>query len=127
MTEILLTTLNARYSHSSLALRYLYANLHELQEKAQILEYVINENMQNIAEKLLTCKPRIIGISVYIWNASDVEELLHIIKKVAPQTVVVLGGPEASYMPHRVNFDAADYIVSGEGEEVFYELCQKIL
>ncbi|MEA1919519.1 MAG: DUF4080 domain-containing protein, partial [Campylobacterota bacterium] len=42
-------------------------------------------------------------------------------------TVVVLGGPEASYMPHRVNFDAADYIVSGEGEEVFYELCQKIL
>jgi radical SAM superfamily enzyme YgiQ (UPF0313 family) len=127
MTDILLTTLNARYSHSSLALRYLYANLQELQERTQILEYVINENIQNIAEKLLTCKPRIIGISVYIWNASDVAQLLHVIKKVAPQTIVVLGGPEASHMPHRVNFDAADYIVCGEGEVAFYELCRDIL
>lgn len=127
MTDILLTTLNARYSHSSLALRYLYANLHELQERAAILEYVINENVQNIAGKLLTCKPHIIGISVYIWNASDVAELIHVIKKVAPATIIVLGGPEASYLPHRVNFDAVDYIVCGEGEIAFYELCRDIL
>ena len=30
-------------------------------------------------------------------------------------------------MPHRVNFDRADYIISGEGEVAFYELCKNIL
>lgn len=127
MSDIVLTTLNARYSHSAIGLRYLYANLHELQEHCKILEFVINENIQNIAEKILTCKPKIIGISAYIWNASDIEKLLHVIKRVSPQTFIVLGGPEAGYLPHRVNFDAADYIVKGEGEVVFYELCQELL
>ncbi|MEA3522538.1 MAG: DUF4080 domain-containing protein [Campylobacterota bacterium] len=126
-SNILLSTFNSRYSHSSIALRYLYANLHELQNQAKILEFVINENAQSIAEKILTCKPRIIGIATYIWNAKDVSELLHVIKKISPDTIIVLGGPEVSHMPHRVNFDAADYIVQGEGEIVFYELCRDIL
>jgi len=108
-------------------LRYLYANLHELQDKAKILEFVINENAQSIAEKILAYKPRIIGIATYIWNATDVAELLHVIKKVSPETIIVLGGPEASHMPHRVNFDRADYIVQGEGEVAFYELCKDLL
>ena len=127
MANILLTTLNSRYSHSSLALRYLYANLYEFQEDAKILEFVINENIQNIAEQILTCKPKIVAIGVYIWNASDIYELLHVIKKVSPKTVVVLGGPEASHLPHRVNFDRADYIIKGEGEIAFYKLCKEIL
>ena len=126
-SNIVLTTLNSRYSHSAIALRYLYANLHELQSQAKILEFVINENIQNIAEYILTCKPKIIGIGVYIWNALDVYELIEIIKKVSPKTKIILGGPEASHMPHRVNFDRADFIVKGEGEIVFYELCKKIL
>ncbi len=108
-------------------MRYLYANLHELQDRAKIVEFVINENAQSCAEKILTSKPRIIGIATYIWNALDVAELLHVIKKVSPKTIIVLGGPEASHMPHRVNFDSADYIVQGEGEVAFYELCRDIL
>ena len=127
MSDIILTTLNGRYSHSSLALRYLYANLHELQEHTTILEYVINENMQDIAEKILLQNPKIIGIGVYIWNVSDVSELIHIIKKVSPKTIIILGGPEVSYTPFRVNLDDADYIIQGEGEIQFYTLCKNIL
>ncbi len=127
MSDIILTTLNGRYSHSSLALRYLYANLHELQNHTTIQEYVINENMQYIAEKLLLQNPKIIGIGVYIWNVSDVSELIHIIKKVSPQTIIILGGPEVSYTPFRVNLDDADYIIQGEGEIQFYTLCKNIL
>ncbi len=127
MSNIILTTLNGRYSHSSLALRYLYANLHELQDTATIQEYVINENMQDIAEKILKQKPTIIGIGVYIWNVSDVSELIHYIKKVSPKTVIILGGPEVSYTPFRVNLDDADYIIQGEGEIQFYTLCKNIL
>lgn len=127
MKNIILTTLNARYSHTSLALRYLYANLKELKEEAKILEFVINSSNQTIAEQILEHKPKIVGIAVYIWNASDVAELVQTIKKVSPETIVVLGGPEVSYTPLRVNFDMADYIIKGEGEVSFYNLCFDIL
>ena len=52
LTDILLTTLNGRYSHSSIGLRYLYANLYELQEKTIIKEFVINENISELALQL---------------------------------------------------------------------------
>ncbi|MEJ2500243.1 MAG: DUF4080 domain-containing protein [Campylobacterales bacterium] len=127
MHSIVLTTFNARYSHASLALRYLYANLHELREQSIIREFVINENLQQIAERILSEHPKIVGISTYIWNASDVAELIGILKKVSPQTYIVLGGPEASHLPHRVDFSHADYIISGEGEVAFYGLCRDLL
>ncbi|OYZ66186.1 MAG: B12-binding domain-containing radical SAM protein, partial [Sulfuricurvum sp. 24-42-5] len=127
MTPILLTTLNARYAHSALGLRYLYANMHELQGDTKIVEFTINEQVQSIAEVILQYSPKIIGISVYIWNATETAQLIEILKKVSPDTIIVLGGPEASYMPHRVNFDNADYIVSGEGEIAFYKLCRSVL
>ncbi|MEA3314952.1 MAG: DUF4080 domain-containing protein [Campylobacterota bacterium] len=127
MSDIILTTLNGRYMHSSIALRYLYANLKELQSKTIIKEYVINEKMQDIAEKILSFSPKIVGIGVYIWNAIDVSELIQIIKKVSPNTIIVLGGPEVSYTPFRVDIDIADYIIQGEGEVQFYELCNDIL
>jgi hypothetical protein len=127
MKNIILTTLNSRFSHSSLGLRYLIANLKELKPEAEILEFVINSSVQTIAEQILAKKPKIIGIGVYIWNASDIGELVKIIKKVSPETIIVLGGPEVSYTPLRVNFDMADYIISGEGEDSFYVLCKELL
>ena len=127
MKNIILTTLNARYSHTSLGLRYLIANLKELKEETEILEFVINSSIQTIAEQILEKKPKIIGIATYIWNAFDVGELVKTIKKVSPETMVVLGGPEVSYTPLRVNFDMADYIICGEGEVSFYNLCRELL
>ena len=127
MKKIVLATLNARYSHASIGLRCLFSNLKELQEEAKVMEFVINENMQAVAEKILAEEPAIVGIGVYIWNASDVHDLIEVIKKVSPQTKIVLGGPEAGYLPHRVNFDSADYVVQGEGEIAFYELCRALL
>lgn len=124
--KILLTTLNARYTHSAFGLRYLYANLGEFQENACILEFSSNDAMQSVAEKLLASRPDLIGIGVYIWNAKEVQELLHILKKVSPHTTVVLGGPEVSYTPFRVDFSAADYIIQGEGEQSFYTFCKAL-
>lgn len=127
MKKIVLATLNSRYSHTSIGLRYLYANLKELQDDAVIEEFVINENVQAVAERILSHGPEIVGIGVYIWNAQDVHGLIEVIKKVSPRTTVVLGGPEVSYEPFRVNFDRADYIIQGEGDTAFYGLCKKIL
>lgn len=123
---IILTTLNARYSHCALGLRYLYANMQELQSSTKILEFVINDPLQTIAEKLLENSPDIIGIGVYIWNASEVAQLIEILKKVSPQTHIVLGGPEASHTPFRTNLALADYIIQGEGDLAFAQLCRDI-
>ena len=60
MKEIILTTFNSRYTHSSLGLRYLFANLEELQERAQILEFVINSQVADAAEEILAKNPKIV-------------------------------------------------------------------
>lgn len=124
--KILLSTLNSRYTHTSLALRYIYANLQEFQNSSEILEFSINDALQSVAEKLLDKKPDIIALGVYIWNASEIKELIHILKKVSPDTLIVLGGPEVSYEPMRVDLSDADYMIQGEGDEAFYKLIKEI-
>jgi len=124
--KIILSTLNSRYTHAAIGLRYLYANMQELQKDTEILEFSINDALQSVAEKLLDTDPDIIGLGVYIWNASEIHELIHILKKVSPNIKIVLGGPEVTYLPFRVNFDLADYIIQGEGDLAFYQLCKDI-
>jgi len=125
--KIILTTLNSRFTHSAIGLRYIYANMKELQESTEILEFSINDAIQTIAEDILKHSPDIIGIGTYIWNVSEVAHLIHIIKKVAPEVKIFLGGPEVSYTPFRVNLDNADYFVQGEGDIAVYELCKQII
>jgi len=127
MNKIILTTLNARYAHSSFGLRYLYANLNEYKEITEIHEFVKTDDLNQIAEKILKNDPLIVGIGVYIWNATEISRLVKVIKKVSPKTIVILGGPEVSYSPFRVNFNSADYIVQGEGDIEFYNLVKSII
>jgi len=125
--KIILTTFNARYTHSAIGLRYLFANMGKLQHETSICEFTINDNIQDVAEQLLAGRPAIIGIGVYIWNAVQASELVATIKRVAPETIIILGGPEVSYSPMRVNFDRADLVIQGEGDVAFGELCRAIL
>ncbi len=127
MRDIVLCTFNARYTHTSLGLRYLYANLKELQDRAVIKEFVINSQVADAVESVLSENPKIVGVGAYIWNANEVGEFVALLKKVAPHVVIVAGGPEASYFPHRVDFSKSDYFVQGEGDVVFYELCRDLL
>ena len=89
--NIILTTLNSRFSHSSLSLRYLFANLKELKDEAKILEFVINSQNQTIAEEILAYKPKIVAISTYIWNATDVAKRPWPIK-LAPRAAIARNG-----------------------------------
>lgn len=126
--EILLTTLNARYAHASFGLRYLMANLGDLQSRAQIIEFEISARPIDIAEALLACNPRIIGLGVYIWNIAPATELAGILKRLAPQVTLVIGGPEVSYeQSEQPICTLADYVICGEGDLAFAELCSKLL
>ena len=53
MPEIILTTLNAKYAHSAFGLRYLMANLGNLQARAKILEFDISQKSTDIVEAIL--------------------------------------------------------------------------
>ncbi len=128
MAKIILSALNARYIHSAFGLRYLYANLQELQSITSLDEFTIHERPIDIAEKLLAKKPKIIGFSVYIWNVNEVTQTVALLKQIAPQIIIVLGGPEVSHIPDQpAVVDLADYIVIGAGEISFRLLCKQIL
>lgn len=125
---IILSTLNARYTHASLGLRYLYANLGDLQALSQVMEFTISMRPIDIAEQLLAEKPLIIGFGIYIWNVIETTSLIEIIKSVSPETVIVLGGPEISYETNQQPVAAlADYIITGAGEVAFRQLCEQLL
>lgn len=123
--DILLVTLNSSFPHSSFGLRYLMANLGEFQDRAEIIEFTIQRDPRDIAEALLRQKAKIIGLGVYIWNAQESLELVSLIKKISPDTLVVLGGPEVSHESEGQKIcEIADFTIKGEGDFLFYEFCK---
>lgn len=125
---ILLCTLNARYTHASLGLRYLLANMGELQAETSLQEFVLGTRAADIVEKLLAQRPRIIGFGVYIWNVEETAKVVTLLKRVAPQVAVVLGGPEVSHETERQPIvQSADYVITGWGDVSFAQLCRAIL
>jgi radical SAM superfamily enzyme YgiQ (UPF0313 family) len=128
MPDILLATLNAKYPHASLGLRYLLANLGDLTPRAALLEFEIANRPTDIVERLLREKPRIIGLGVYIWNVRQTTEVVGELKRLAPEVKVVLGGPEVSYDADELELvRMADCVVSGEGDLVFADICRRWL
>lgn len=126
--DILLVTLNSTYQHCAFGLRYIYANLGELQPRAQILEWTIHASPRNVVEKILSYNPKIVGFGIYIWNTTESLQVVSILKKVAPHVTVVLGGPEVSYETERQSIcQVADYVIKGEADFLFREFCQQVL
>lgn len=120
--KVILTTLNAKYIHTSLALRWLYVANKDLFD-ISFKEYVIKEDICTIAADLLSEAPDVIGISVYIWNVEKTKSLVELLKKRDPHITIILGGPEVTYEPEffLTNW-SVDYIIGGEGEFVLGEL-----
>jgi radical SAM superfamily enzyme YgiQ (UPF0313 family) len=130
--DILLVTLNARYSHASLGLRYLKANLGELEPRSAILELVIAASSgmatETMLEKILARAPRIVGFGVYIWNVDETTRLVTQLKRVAPHITVIVGGPEVSFVDDAPDINQlADFVITGQADLSFKALCEKIL
>ena len=120
--KTVLTTLNVKYIHTSLALRWLYVANRDRFD-ISFREYVIKEDVREIASDLLSSNPDIIGISVYIWNVDKSTELASILKSLKPELIIIAGGPEVSYEPeYFLKNMQIDYVISGEGEFVLGEL-----
>ena len=126
--DIVLSTLNARYTHASLGLRYLRANLGELRERSVIAEYIIGQKPTEIVEKILAHAPSIVTFGVYIWNIDDTTRVVGLLKQVAPHVRVIVGGPEVSFeQAEQPICQLADYVVTGWGDITVRTLCHSLL
>ncbi|MFE6166244.1 B12-binding domain-containing radical SAM protein [Viridibacillus arvi] len=121
--NIVLATLNAKYIHTNIALRYL-KSFATPEFDPIISEYTIKDPSFNIVSDIYQKKPDIVGFSCYIWNIEETIRVIRMLKKVSPNTKIILGGPEVSYDVHdwlrRLN--DVDYIIMGEGEYSFKQL-----
>ncbi len=125
---IVLTTLNSRYIHSSFSLRYLYANLGELQQQAVIKEFTIHDRAIDMAEKLLAMNPKVVAFSMYIWNVVEITAVVRLLKTIEPKLTIILGGPEVSHIPDQPDVvELVDYVIKGAGESSFKTLCEQLL
>ena len=128
MQDITLCTLNARYIHASLGLRYLYANMNELQPRTRLLEFTLDQRPEDIVESLLHEELRIVGFGVYIWNVTQTLEVMRLIKVIRPDITLVIGGPEVSYEIDQQQITAlADFVIMGAADKSFAELCHELL
>lgn len=128
VADIVLTTLNAKYIHAAFGLRYLLANLGELQPRACLAEFDINQRPLDVTERLLAQNPKVIGFGIYIWNVEPTAEVIAALKRIRPAIKIILGGPEVSYeTENQAIVQLADHVITGEADLKFAELCRALL
>jgi hypothetical protein len=129
-SDIVLLACNARWTHASFALRCLKANLGALKDRCTIVERTIDDRAVDVVEALGVAGggPRVLGLSVYIWNAPLMLEIARMVRALWPDTVVVVGGPEVSHeIEEQEICRLAHHVVKGEGEVAFRRICEAAL
>lgn len=120
--KTLLVALNSKYIHSSLAVWYLKAYCsngdRQVSNQMEVAEYTINDNIESILGSIYLKKPDILCFSCYIWNIEYILKLTRNIKKLMPECIIILGGPEVSFDAEKIMEEepSVDFIISGEGE-----------
>lgn len=128
VADIVLTTLNAKYIHTAFGLRCLRANLGPLRSRAAIAEFDLHQRPLDVAEAILRHQPRIVGLGVYIWNITAATELAAVLKRLRPDLILILGGPEVSFETEQQPITRfADHVITGEADLVFREVCESRL
>lgn len=122
--KVILAAINSKYVHTSLSVREIGAYLKEQNADCEIKEYSINDEIFRVAADISDSNPDIVGFSCYIWNADKCIQAADIIKKAAPNTKIVFGGPQAAYNAEKYmkDYPFIDTIIKGEGEKAFEKL-----
>ena len=115
--KVVFVGINAKFSHTNIAIRYLNNELKSMVDSS-FEEFTINEPLEKIVYELHKKDADILMFSTYIWNVDQVRKVITSLKKIKPSYTIVLGGPEVSFEKEsflRSN-PACDYIIYGEGE-----------
>ena len=123
--DIVLATLNARYTHASLGLRYLRANLGAYRERSVLCEFTIKRPPHEIVDEILALQPKLVGFGVYIWNTNQTLAVVRELRRRAPELMIVAGGPEISYETEGQTLtQIVDHVFQGEADFTFRDFVQ---
>ncbi len=122
--KVLLTTLNAKYIHKNLALRWLYVAGNDPQNTF-IKEFTINEDPNFIAERIVQHPAEIVAFSVYIWNIKLTKEVVRLIK-LKSNKHIIMGGPEVTYESLDLLDLGVNALILGEGEISFWQYIEML-
>ncbi len=127
--KILLTTLNSKYVHSNLALKYLYSVAEGSGLDIELKEFTINNEMDYIYTEILRGGYDLVCFSVYIWNIGKICRLGEDLKKARPDMKFMVGGPEASHQSKELMEENPwiDFVLRGEGELPFFQFCKALV
>ncbi len=102
--HIKLVGLNARYTHSCLALFYVRNELekHCQEAEIEILQGTINDGLYETLLRLTAEKPAAVFFSAAIWNSDLVERLIVDLAMILPDCLLVVGGPQAGVIGERL-------------------------
>lgn len=122
--KTLLMAINSKYIHTAMGMHSVYNYCLNKNQEIALCEESTQTPILSTLAKISIYKADIVGINVHIWNKNYVFELITLMKKVMPQVIIVLGGPEVSFNAAEILKlkPEADYIVQGEGEIVFNTL-----
>lgn len=123
-----MTTLNSKYVHSNLALKYLYMAGKRRCGELDIKEFTINNSRDYVFSELVMADYDAVCFSCYIWNIGKTLELAEDLKKARPDVKLLFGGPEVSY-DSKEFMEARpflDFIIAGEGENAFPQWCDAL-
>ncbi len=117
--------LNSSYTHTNPAVR-IFADLLAKKHEVHISETTVNDRggVLSLCEKLYEQNADLYAFSVYIWNRSMQLEAARTLKKLLPDSLIVLGGPEVSFCDEEFLFENSfvDYLIKGEGEKAICDI-----
>ena len=98
--KITLIALNARYTHSCPALFYVRNELekHILTPDITFYQFTINDPYFSTLVRISENRPDYLFFSVYIWNYNYVTRLIKDLAGILPNTRMVLGGPQITFL-----------------------------
>lgn len=128
--KILLVTLDSKFIHANLAVRYLKKFCKEIESdelNIEIKEFTVNQKQEYILDEILSANADLICFSCYVWNIEYIKELIYIIKESKKHIKILCGGPESSFEIDKFmkNEPYVDYVIFGEGELTFKEFLLK--
>ena len=109
-----------------IALGYIAASLKANGIDAVVAEIdkVTKKTSQEVTDFVLSYKPMVVGFSVYLANIKLALQLARLIKIADPETIIVFGGPQITFMPKEAlrQMRAVDILMRGEGERLWPQL-----
>lgn len=124
--KFLLVGVNAKYIHSCLAVHSIKAYVkHNIkQADISVVEYTINQRLEDVVSDIYLKKPDFVGFSCYLWNIEFILKILDEIKILLPDCKIWLGGPEVSFnsQDRLRDYTSVSGIIIGEGEGIVCDL-----